>query len=102
MLVQVRIAENEEDPAAEKLANLLFDTALLESGYGLDSPKEFSTRVYDLVQQQLGVDPEDVKALLGGDEEPEEGREDNGAAPADDEPMADDAGDSEEEVKDEL
>ena len=40
------------------LARLLFEAAVLESGFSLDDPKAFSGRVQDLVRGSLGVSPD--------------------------------------------
>ncbi len=56
-LVWVRL-QHGKDPAGERtklLAQLLFDTALLESGFGLNDNKAFNKRVYSLVKDVLKI-----------------------------------------------
>lgn len=55
--VWVRL-QHGKDPAGERtklLAQLLFDTALLESGFGLNDNKAFNKRVYSLVKDVLKI-----------------------------------------------
>ena len=55
--VWVRL-QHAKDPAGERtklLAQLLFDTALLESGFGLNDNKAFNKRVYSLVKDVLKI-----------------------------------------------
>ena len=67
----VEWAQVEEDKEAERTkayAQTLWDTALLESGFEIEAPKEFNSRIYDLlaqaysIQGELGLSEEEVKA----------------------------------------
>jgi heat shock protein beta len=40
---------------AKALATLLFETALLESGFQVENPKDFNTRVYELMKGALNI-----------------------------------------------
>ena len=51
-----RVSADDADAAAAESAGLLFEAALLESGYALDDAKGFAGRVYRLVQGELGLD----------------------------------------------
>merc|ERR1712174_105327 len=46
------------DPAALDTAQVLFQTALIESGYEIADPSALVNRVYRLMSKELGVDPD--------------------------------------------
>ena len=46
---------DEEGEDAKALARMLFDTALLESGFTIEAPKEFNSRIYTLLARSLGI-----------------------------------------------
>merc|ERR1739846_83071 len=81
-----KIKANKEDPAAKDTAQVLFQTALIESGYELSDASALVNRVYRLMSKELGVDPdapltevevpEDEEETE--EEEEEEGDEDGG------------------------
>lgn len=60
-------ADKESEKAAA-YARLLWDTALLESGFEIEAPKDFNSRVYGLLAQayniegDLSISAEDVAA----------------------------------------
>lgn len=39
-------------------AQLMYQTALFESGFLLDDPKDFASRIYDSVKTSLDISPE--------------------------------------------
>merc|ERR1719453_3029476 len=91
-----KVKKDKEDSAAMDTAQVLFQTALIESGYEIADPSALVNRVYRLMSKELGVDPE---APLKEVEVPEEEEE----AEEDDKDDDDDAGDSDEkEEKEEL
>eukprot|EP00850_Spirogloea_muscicola_P012274 SM000078S22133 [mRNA] locus=s78:558203:564628:- [translate_table: standard] len=55
--LKVLAENNENDPAALEAARLLYETALLESGFVLDNPKPFASRVYSTLRSTLNIDP---------------------------------------------
>jgi heat shock protein beta len=62
-----RVKDNTEDPTAADVARLLYDTALLHSGFSLDEPATFADRIHRMLKLSLNLDPNaDVP------EEPEE------------------------------
>lgn len=69
--------DNKEDKTASNSAEMLFQTALIESGYELSDPADLASRVYKLMATQLGVDPEEgIREIeLPEDEEEEEAEE---------------------------
>merc|ERR1712187_864357 len=67
-----KVKANKEDPAAMDTAQVLFQTALIESGYEIADPSALVNRVYRLMSKELGVDPD---APLKEVEVPEEEEE---------------------------
>merc|ERR1712146_760741 len=51
-----KIKDDKENPAALDTAQVLFQTALIESGYEIADPSALVTRVYRLMSKELGVD----------------------------------------------
>merc|ERR1712110_388096 len=53
-----KIKTDKEDKAALDTAQVLFQTALIESGYEIADPSALVNRVYRLMSKELGVDPD--------------------------------------------
>merc|ERR1712014_474447 len=87
-----KIKDDKENAAALDTAQVLFQTALIESGYDIADPSALVSRVYRLMSKELGVDPD---APLKEVEVPEEEEE----AEEEDEEDKDDSEDSDEEEK---
>merc|ERR1712134_8895 len=83
-----KIKADKEDAAALDTAQVLFQTALIESGYEIADPSALVNRVYRLMSKELGVDPD---APITEVEVPEEEEE------AEEEAEEEDKDDSEEE-----
>merc|ERR1712060_448915 len=64
-----KVKADKEDQAAKDTAHVLFQTALIESGYEIADPSALVNRVYRLMSKELGVDPD---APLAEEEEAEE------------------------------
>ncbi|CAM6096276.1 unnamed protein product [Calypogeia fissa] len=64
--LQNKVAENPDDETARQSAHLIYETALLESGFLLEDPKVFATRVYTVLKDNL-----DISADVEIEEEPE-------------------------------
>merc|ERR1712064_264527 len=95
-----KVKADKEDKAAVDTAQVLFQTALIESGYEIADPSALVNRVYRLMSKELGVDPDaplkEVEVPEGEEEEEAEEEDDK-----DDE--SDDAEESEEkEAKEDL
>ena len=60
--------ENKESERTKAYAQTLWDTALLESGFEIEAPKEFNARIYSLLAKaysitgELGLSEDEVKA----------------------------------------
>lgn len=46
-----------QDESTKEMARILYDTALLESGFSLGDPTKYAERIYDTVRTNLGIDP---------------------------------------------
>merc|ERR1711913_186856 len=68
-----KIKADKEDKAALDTAQVLFQTALIESGYEIADPSALVNRVYRLMSKELGVDPDaplkEVEVPEGEEEE---------------------------------
>merc|ERR1711866_38721 len=53
-----KVKSDKEDKAALDTAQVLFQTALIESGYEIADPSALVNRVYRLMSKELGVDPD--------------------------------------------
>merc|ERR1712060_514364 len=72
-----KVKASKEDPAAQDTAQVLFQTALIESGYEIADPSALVNRVYRLMSKELGVDPDAPLKEVEVPEEEEEAEEDN-------------------------
>jgi heat shock protein beta len=95
--LKVRSAKSSDpkDPALADLANLMYDSALLQSGFNMKNPTEFASRIHRVMSLGLDIDP-----LAKADEEEIE-EEETATEPAA-EPAEDAAEASVEDLKDEL
>merc|ERR1712179_137937 len=70
-----KIKDDKENAAALDTAQVLFQTALIESGYEIADPSALVNRVYRLMSKELGVDPDapikEVEVPEGEEEEEE-------------------------------
>merc|ERR1712226_1162086 len=86
-----KIKDDKENAAALDTAQVLFQTALIESGYEIADPSALVSRVYRLMSKELGVDPDaPIKEVEVPEEEEEAEEEDK-----------DESDDAEEEEKEE-
>merc|ERR1712232_227538 len=75
-----KVKADKEDRSALDTCQVLFQTALIESGYEITDPSALVNRVYRLMSKELGVDPDaplkEVEAPEGEEEEEEAEEED--------------------------
>merc|ERR1711988_666544 len=75
-----KVKADKEDKTAKDTAQVLFQTALIESGYEIADPSALVNRVYRLMSKELGVDPDaplkEVEVPEGEEEEEEAEEED--------------------------
>merc|ERR1711981_406654 len=92
-----KVKADKEDKSALDTAQVLFQTALIESGYEIADPSALVSRVYRLMSKELGVDPDaPIKEVEVPEEEEEAEEEDKDDSEGDDE-KEDDADKDEEE-----
>merc|ERR1712241_738193 len=72
-----KVKADKEDPAAKDTAQVLFQTALIESGYELADASALVNRVYRLMSKELGVDPDAPIKEVEVPEEEEEAEEED-------------------------
>merc|ERR1712056_62932 len=94
-----KVKADKEDAAAMDTAQVLFQTALIESGYEIADPSALVNRVYRLMSKELGVDPDAPLKEVEVPEEEEEAEEDDKDEDGDD---AEDKEETEKEDKEDL
>merc|ERR1712190_457566 len=72
-----KVKGDKEDKAALDTAQVLFQTALIESGYEIADPSALVNRVYSLMSKELGVDPDAPLKEVEIPEEEEEAEEED-------------------------
>merc|ERR1712087_863027 len=72
-----KVKANKEDASALDTAQVLFQTALIQSGYDIADPSALVNRVYRLMSKELGVDPDAPLKEIEVPEEEEEAEEDD-------------------------
>ena len=66
--LRAAVAADAESQEAKNVATVLFETALLESGYSLEDAKGFAERVLVMAKASLNVDPAALAAADAADE----------------------------------
>merc|ERR1711953_1592945 len=95
-----KVKGDKEDKAAVDTAHVLFQTALIESGYEIADPSALVNRVYRLMSKELGVDPDAPLKEVEVPEDEEAEEEDKDADDKDDDEKETDEGEKDE--KEEL
>merc|ERR1712057_124621 len=95
-----KVKANKEDAAAMDTALVLFQTALIESGYEVSDPTSLVNRVYRLMSKELGVDPDAplTEVEIPEEEEEEAEEEDSDASESEDEKKEEDDKEEKEEL----
>lgn len=73
-----------QDDSAKQAAKLVFETALLESGFVLEDPKDFANRIYSVIKSNLNVSPDATVEEDEVEEETEKDRAENAVEDAPD------------------
>ncbi|CAN6900674.1 unnamed protein product [Brassica oleracea] len=71
-----RVASDPEDGSVKETAQLMYQTALIESGFILNDPKDFAGRIYNSVKSSLKISPDAVPEEEVEAEETETSEED--------------------------
>ncbi|KAF2324699.1 hypothetical protein GH714_016372 [Hevea brasiliensis] len=53
-----RVVKDPEDGNVKQTAQLIYQTALMESGFMLQDPKDFASRIYSSVKSSLNISPD--------------------------------------------
>ncbi|KAG8632332.1 endoplasmin homolog [Manihot esculenta] len=53
-----RVVNDPEDESVKQTAQLIYQTALMESGFMLQDPKDFASRIYSSVKSSLNISPD--------------------------------------------
>ncbi|KAL9445847.1 hypothetical protein AB3S75_013685 [Citrus x aurantiifolia] len=56
--LQERVVKDPEDAGVQQTAQLIYQTALMESGFSLNDPKDFASRIYSTVKSSLNISPD--------------------------------------------
>merc|ERR1711948_99504 len=91
-----KVKDDKEDAAAMDTAQVLFQTALIESGYEIADPSAPVNRVYRLMSKELGVDPDAPLKEVEVPEDEEEEEEDDDKDGGDDDDDKEDKEEKEE------
>lgn len=91
-----RVVKDPEDVSVKQTAQLMYQTALMESGFTLSDPKDFASRIYSSVKSSLDISPD---AAVEEEDDAEEVETESDAKETADTPQAED---STEGFKDEL
>merc|ERR1712216_772561 len=86
-----KVKASKDDAAALDTCQVLFQTALIESGYEIADPSALVNRVYRLMSKELGVDPDAPVKEVEVPEEEEEAEEEDKDESDDDEKSDDDS-----------
>merc|ERR1711907_337112 len=91
-----KVKADKDNAAALDTAQVLFQTALIESGYEIADPSALVSRVYRLMSKELGVDPDapikEVEVPEEEEEAEEEDKDDSDDDKSDDDEKTDDDG----------
>ncbi|XP_073031433.1 endoplasmin homolog [Primulina eburnea] len=55
-----RVVKDPEDESVKQTAQLMYQTALMESGFILNDPKDFASRIYSSVKNSLNISPDAI------------------------------------------
>ncbi|KAF5771519.1 Endoplasmin [Helianthus annuus] len=94
-----RVVKNPEDASVKTTAQLMYQTALMESGFMLPDPKDFASRIYDSVKASLSISPD---ASVDEEDEVEEAPEVENTGSEKEETDSTPTEEEQEDIKDEL
>ena len=59
-----RVEADKNDKSVKDLVLLMFEAALLSSGFSLEDPNTFSSRLHRMIKLGLGIDEEDADEVM--------------------------------------
>ncbi|PIN03526.1 hypothetical protein CDL12_23948 [Handroanthus impetiginosus] len=92
-----RVVKDPEDESVKQTAQLMYQTALMESGFMLSDPKDFASRIYSSVKSGLQISPD---ATVEEEDDVEEAETESSAKETESSSKTEEA--PEEDLKDEL
>merc|ERR1712178_158345 len=96
------LKDNADSEDAKDLGNLLYDTALINSGFTMEKTDEFAARMYRVLQKNLKLDNLDLADEVEVPDDEEKKKDDDAADGDADDAEDEEAEDDKKEKKDEL
>merc|ERR1712188_186903 len=96
------LKDDADSEDAKDLGNLLYDTALINSGFTMEKTDEFAARMYRVLQKNLKLDSLDLADEVEVPDDEEEKKDDDAADGDADDAEDEEAEDDKKEKKDEL
>ena len=79
VILDLKAKQEAGDASAVATAELLFDTALLTSGFNIEQPAEFASKIFNLMDQAVGATGGAAKPAAAAADASEEKKDDGDA-----------------------